>query len=69
MKQVGILQVIMTMENVAVVMYHALGVLERNAKVRRGKGNFSGCLVKQNGAWLRVMHAERRINEEVASAQ
>jgi hypothetical protein len=47
--------------NVAVVTYHALGVLERNGKVTPRESNFSDVWVKQNGAWLRVLHAEREI--------
>jgi hypothetical protein len=47
--------------NVAVVTYHALGVLERKGKVTPRESNFSDVWVKQNGAWLRVLHAEREI--------
>jgi hypothetical protein len=47
--------------NVAVVTYHALGVLERNGKVTPRESNFSDVWVKQNGAWLRVLHAEREV--------
>lgn len=47
--------------NVAVVTYHALGVLERNGKVTPRESNFSDVWVKQNGKWLRVLHAEREI--------
>ena len=49
--------------NVAVVTYHALGVLERNGKVTPRESNFSDVWVKQNGAWLRVLHAEREISK------
>ena len=55
--------------NVAVVTYHALGVLERNAKVTPRESNFSDVWVKQNGAWLRVLHAEREITKKSAAAQ
>ena len=47
--------------NVAVVTYHALGVLERNGKVTPRESNFSDVWVKQDGKWLRVLHAEREI--------
>jgi hypothetical protein len=54
--------------NVAVVAYHALGVLERNGKVTPRESNFSDVWVKQNGAWLRVLHEEREIaNQPVAA--
>jgi hypothetical protein len=53
--------------NVAVVTYHALGVLERNGKVTPRESNFSDVWVKQNGAWLRVLHAEREISKPAAS--
>jgi hypothetical protein len=52
--------------NVAVVTYHALGVLERNGKVTPRESNFSDVWVKQNGAWLRVLHAEREITKKAA---
>jgi len=55
--------------NVAVVTYHALGVLERNGKVAPRESNFSDVWVKQNGAWLRVLHAEREITKKSAGAQ
>ncbi len=54
---------------VAVVTYHALGVLERNGKVTPRESNFSDVWVKQNGAWLRVLHAEREITKKPAAAQ
>jgi hypothetical protein len=50
--------------NVAVVTYHALGVLERNGKVTPRESNFSDVWVKQNGAWLRVLHAEREMTKK-----
>ena len=55
--------------NVAVVTYHALGVLERNGKVTPRESNFSDVWVKQNGAWLRVLHAEREVTKKSAAAQ
>jgi uncharacterized protein DUF4440 len=55
--------------NVAVVTYHALGVLERNGKVTPRESNFSDVWVKQNRAWLRVLHAEREITKKSAVAQ
>ena len=55
--------------NVAVVTYHALGVLERNGKVTPRESNFSDVWVKQDGAWLRVLHAEREITKKAAAAQ
>src|SRR5229473_2273987 len=55
--------------NVAVVTYHALGVLERNGKVTPRESNFSDVWVKQNGAWLRVLHAEREVTKKPAAAQ
>src|ERR1700674_352807 len=55
--------------NVAVVTYHALGVLERNGKVTPRESNFSDVWVKQNGAWLRVLHAEREMMKKSAAAQ
>jgi hypothetical protein len=55
--------------NVAVVTYHALGVLERNGKVTPRESNFSDVWVKQNGAWLRVLHAERELAKKPATAQ
>ena len=54
---------------VAVVTYHALGVLERNGKVTPRESNFSDVWVKQNGAWLRVLHAEREITKKTATPQ
>jgi hypothetical protein len=54
---------------VAVVTYHALGVLERNGKVTPRESNFSDVWVKQNGAWLRVLHAEREITKKSAASQ
>jgi len=54
---------------VAVVTYHALGVLERNGKVTPRESNFSDVWVKQNGAWLRVLHAEREIAKKSAASQ
>jgi hypothetical protein len=55
--------------NVAVVTYHALGVLERNGKVTPRESNFSDVWVKQNGGWLRVLHIEREIAKKAAAAQ
>jgi hypothetical protein len=55
--------------NVAVVTYHALGVLERNGKVTPRESNFSDVWVKQNGAWLRVLHAEREISKKASASQ
>jgi hypothetical protein len=55
--------------NVAVVTYHALGVLERNGKVTPRESNFSDVWVKQNGAWLRVLHAEREVAKNSAPAK
>lgn len=55
--------------NVAVVTYHALGVLERNGKVTPRESNFSDVWVKQNGAWLRVLHAERETTRKSAALQ
>jgi hypothetical protein len=54
---------------VAVVTYHALGVLERNGKVTPRESNFTDVWVKQNGAWLRVLHAEREVVKRPAAAQ
>ena len=54
---------------VAVVTYHALGVLERNGKVTPRESNFTDVWVKQNGAWLRVLHAEREIVKKAAASQ
>ena len=45
--------------NVAVVTYHALGVIERNGKVANRENLFTDVWVKQKGAWLRVVHQER----------
>ena len=55
--------------NVAVVTYHALGVLERKGKVTPRESNFSDVWVKQNSGWLRVLHAEREITKKPATAQ
>jgi hypothetical protein len=55
--------------NVAVVTYHALGVLERNGKVTPRESNFSDVWVKQNGAWLRVLHNEREITKKAPATQ
>jgi Domain of unknown function (DUF4440) len=55
--------------NVAVVTYHAHGVLERNGKVTPRESNFSDVWVKQNGAWLRVLHVEREIPKKTPAAQ
>ena len=55
--------------NVAVVTYHALGVLERNGKVTPRESNFSDVWVKQNGAWIRVLHNEREIAKKASAAQ
>jgi hypothetical protein len=44
---------------VAVVTYHALGVIERNGKVANRENLFTDVWVKQKGAWLRVVHQER----------
>ena len=54
--------------NVAVVSYHALGVLERNGKVTPRESNFSDVWVKQNGAWLRVLHEEREMAKQPTGA-
>jgi uncharacterized protein DUF4440 len=54
---------------IAVVTYHALGVLERNGKLTPRESNFSDVWVKQNGAWLRVLHAEREITRKSAALQ
>jgi hypothetical protein len=53
--------------NVAVVTYHALGVIERNGKAAPRESNFSDVWVKQNGAWLRVLHAERDVTKTSAA--
>jgi ketosteroid isomerase-like protein len=45
--------------NVAVVTYHALGVIERNGKTSNRENIFTDVWVKQKGAWLRVLHQER----------
>src|ERR1700681_395680 len=45
--------------NVAVVTYHALGVIERNGKTAERENLFTDVWVKQKGAWLRVVHQER----------
>jgi hypothetical protein len=52
---------------VAVVTYHALGILERNGNVTPRESNFSDVWVKQNGVWLRVLHAEREIVKKAAA--
>ncbi len=44
---------------VAVVTYHAKGVVERNGKAVDRENLFSDVWVKQNGSWLRVLHQER----------
>lgn len=44
---------------VAVVTYHALGVIERNGKVASRENLFTDVWVKRNDAWLRVVHQER----------
>ena len=44
---------------VAVVTYHAKGVVERNGKSVDRENLFSDVWVKQNGSWLRVLHQER----------
>ena len=54
--------------NVAVVTYHALGVLERNGKVTQRESNFSDVWVKQAGAWLRVLHVERELPHQTPAA-
>jgi ketosteroid isomerase-like protein len=50
--------------NVAVVTYHALGVIERNGKVSNRESRFSDVWVKQKGAWLRVLHEERELPKQ-----
>jgi ketosteroid isomerase-like protein len=50
--------------NVAVVTYHALGVIERNGKVTNRESRFTDVWVKQKGAWLRVAHEEREIPKQ-----
>jgi ketosteroid isomerase-like protein len=45
--------------NVAVVTYHARGVIERNGKAANRENLFTDVWVKQKGAWLRVVHQER----------
>jgi len=52
---------------VAVITYHALGVLERGGKVTPRESNFSDVWVKQNGAWLRVLHDEREVAKPAAA--
>lgn len=54
---------------VAVVTYHALGVLERDGKVTPRESNFSDVWVKQDGKWLRVLHAEREVAKKAAAQQ
>jgi len=44
---------------VAVVTYHAKGVIERNGKTVDRENLFSDVWVKQKGSWLRVLHQER----------
>lgn len=44
---------------VAVVTYHALGVIERDGKITNRDNLFTDVWTKQNGAWLRVVHEER----------
>jgi hypothetical protein len=53
---------------VAVVTYHALGELERGGKVTPRESNFSDVWVKENGAWLRVLHDEREITKKSEAA-
>ncbi len=53
---------------VAVVTYHALGELERNGKVTPRESNFSDVWVKQDGKWLRVLHAEREVAKKETAA-
>jgi hypothetical protein len=55
--------------NVAVVTYHALGILERNGKVTPRESHFSDVWVKQEGAWLRVLHVEREITKKAVAAK
>jgi hypothetical protein len=69
MKQDGHLFRVYDNGNVAVVTYHALGVLERNGKVTPRESNFSDVWVKQNGAWLRVLHEERELTKPAAPAK
>ena len=50
--------------NVAVVNYHALGVIERNGKTTNRESRFTDVWVKQKGAWLRVLHEERELPKQ-----
>jgi ketosteroid isomerase-like protein len=50
--------------NVAVVTYHALGVIERNGKTTNRESRFTDVWVKQKGAWLRVLHEERELPKQ-----
>jgi ketosteroid isomerase-like protein len=50
--------------NVAVMTYHALGVIERNGKVTNRESRFTDVWVKQKGAWLRVLHEERELPKQ-----
>src|ERR1700682_3003957 len=50
--------------NVAVVTYHALGVIERNGKSVNRENLFTDVWVKQKGAWLRVVHQEREMPKQ-----
>ena len=50
--------------NVAVVTYHALGVIERNGKRANRESRFTDVWVKQKGAWLRVLHEERELPKQ-----
>ena len=59
MKQDGHLFRVYDDGKVAVVTYHALGVVERNGKSVNRENLFSDVWVKQNGTWLRVLHQER----------
>ncbi len=61
MKQDGHLIRVYDDGNVAVVTYHALGVIERNGKVANRENLFTDVWVKQKGAWLRVVHQEREM--------
>jgi hypothetical protein len=54
---------------VTVVTYHALGVLERNGNITPRESNFTDVWVKQGGAWLRVLHAEREVTNKSAAMQ
>jgi ketosteroid isomerase-like protein len=50
--------------NVAVVTYHALGVIERNGKTTNRESRFTDVWVKQKGAWLPVLHEERELPKQ-----